>query len=37
MACPLLDGGGVLRQIGNYMQDSTSWRSWRRGQKSSVG
>lgn len=26
--------GGVLRQTGNYMQDSTSWRGWRREQKS---
>lgn len=29
--------GGVLRQTGNYMQDSTSWRGWRGEQKSSIG
>lgn len=31
------DGRGVLRQTGNYMQDSTGWRGWGRGQKSLVG
>lgn len=31
------DGERVLRQTGNYMQDSTSWRGCGPGQKSSVG